>query len=97
MTREVQVLGDRVLVKPIEPEKQTASGLVLVAKAEEGHQIGTVEAVGPGKALGNGRVIPVDLAIGCKVLYLKHTANMVKAGDDMVIIPHGEVLAVLED
>lgn len=93
----IEVLGDRVLVKPDEQAKQTASGLQLVTQQSEAYQTGVVQAVGPGKALGNGRTIPVDLKLGERVLYLKHAANMVKAGDDMVIIPHGEVLAVLED
>lgn len=93
----IEVKGDRVLVKPDEQVKQTASGLALVSQAAESYQTGVVQAVGPGKDLGNGRTIPIDLKAGERVLYLRHVANMVKAGDDMVIIPHGEVLAVLED
>ena len=93
---EIVVMGDRGLVKPDEQAKQTASGLALVTQTAEAYQTGEVKAVGPGKDLGNGRTIPIDLQPGDRVLYLRHTANMVKAGDDMVIIPHGEVLAVLE-
>jgi Co-chaperonin GroES (HSP10) len=93
----VTVKGDRVLVKPDEQAKQTASGLALVTQTAEAYQTGEVKAVGPGRDLGNGRTIPIGLKPGDKVLYLRHTANMVKAGEDMVIIPHAEVLAVLED
>ena len=93
----IEVLGDRVLVKPDEQAKQTASGLALVIQQGENYQTGTVQAVGPGRPIGNGRVIPIDLKSGDRVLYLKHAANMVKAGADMVILPHAEVLAVLED
>lgn len=93
----IAVKGDRVLVKPDAPAKQTSSGLALVSQVAENHQTGKVQAVGPGKDLGNGRTIPIDLQAGDRVLYLRHTANMVKAGDDLVIIPHAEVLAVLED
>lgn len=93
----IEVKGDRVLVKPDEPVKQTASGLMLANQAAENYQTGLVQSVGPGKDLGNGLTIPIDLKAGDRVLYLRHTANMVKAGDDLVIIQHAEVLAVLED
>ena len=73
------------------------SGLALVIQQGENYQTGTVQSVGPGRPLGNGRVVPIDLKAGDRVLYLKHAANMVKAGADMVILPHAEVLAVLED
>ena len=66
-------------------------------QAAENYQTGLVQSVGPGKDLGNGLTIPIDLKAGDRVLYLHHTANMVKTGDDLVIIPHAEVLAVLED
>ena len=94
---EIEVLGDRVLVKPDEPLKKTATGIELVTQQADNYQTGIVKSVGPGKALGNGRISAPDLKIGDRVLYLKHAANSVKAGDGMVIIPCGEVLAVLED
>ena len=93
----IEVKGDRVLVRPDKAETKSAGGLELVTQQAENYQTGTVEAVGPGKALGNGQTAGIPIAIGDRVLFLRHSANMVKAGDDLYVIPYAEVLAILED
>ncbi len=89
-------LGDRVVVKPVEREEKTKSGIVLPDTAKEKPQEGMVEAVGTGRILDNGTKIPMELKVGDKVLYAKYAGNEFKVEElDYLIISEKDVLAVV--
>src|ERR671937_2081144 len=89
-------LGDRVVVKPVEREERTKSGIVLPDTAKEKPQEGIVEAVGTGRILDNGQKVPMELQVGDKVLYAKYAGNEFKLDDiEYLIISEKDVLAVV--
>ena len=92
----VRPLGDRVVVKPVEREERTKSGIVLPDTSKEKPQEGTVEAVGTGRVLDNGTKIPMELQVGDRVLYAKYAGNEFKLEDtEYLIISEKDVLAVV--
>ena len=89
-------LGDRVVVKPVEREEMTKSGIVLPDTAKEKPQEGIVESVGTGRILDNGQKVPMELSVGDKVLYAKYAGNEFKLDDvEYLIISEKDVLAVV--
>jgi len=91
-------LGDRVVVRPIEREEMTKSGLVLPDTAKEKPQEGEVVAVGPGRTLDNGSRLPVELKTGQKVLYAKYAGTEFKLEDDeYLILREADILAIVTD
>src|SRR6266542_681018 len=89
-------LGERVVVKPVEREEMTKSGIVLPDTAKEKPQEGIVEAVGTGRILDNGTKIPMELKVGDKVLYAKYAGNEFKLEDvEYLIVSEKDVLAVV--
>jgi chaperonin GroES len=89
-------LGDRVVLKPVEKEEMTKSGLYLPDTAKEKPQEGIVEAVGTGRILDNGQKVPMELRVGDKVLYAKYAGNEFKIDDvEYLIISEKDVLAVV--
>ena len=89
-------LGDRVVVKPVEREEMTKSGIVLPDTAKEKPQEGIVEAVGTGRILDNGTKIPMELKVGDKVLYAKYAGNEFKLEEvEYLIVSEKDVLAVV--
>jgi chaperonin GroES len=88
-------LGDRVIVKAIEEEETTASGIVLPDTAKEKPQKGKVVAVGDGAWDEDGeRRIPLDVAEGDEVLYSKYGGTEIKVdGDDLLVLRESDVLA----
>ena len=92
----VRPLGDRVVLKPVEREERTKSGIVLPDTAKEKPQEGIVEAVGAGRILDNGTKVPMELKIGDRVLYAKYAGNEFKVDDvEYLIISEKDVLGVL--
>ena len=90
---KLQPLGDRLVVKAIEAEQTTASGLALPDTAQEKPSRGTVVAVGEGR-YEDGKRIPVDVAVGDEVIYSKYGGTEVKvAGEDLIILREADVLA----
>ena len=86
-------LGDRILVRSIEAEEVTASGLVLPDTAKEKPQRGKVLAVGEGR-YEDGKRIPLDVAEGDEVIYSKYGGTEVKIdGEDLLILRESDVLA----
>jgi chaperonin GroES len=86
-------LGDRVLVKAVEQEEVTASGLVLPDTAKEKPQRGKVLAVGEGRYVDGARV-PLDLVEGDEVIYSKYGGTEVKVeGEDLLILSEHDILA----
>ncbi len=87
MATKLQPLADRVLVKPIEKEERTKSGIYLPDTAKEKPQEGEVLAVGPGKMDEDGKRIPLDLKVGDRVIYAKYGGTEIKVDDvDLIIL-----------
>ncbi len=90
-------LHDRVIVKRLDNERTTASGIVIPDSAAEKPDQGEVLAVGPGKRTEDGKVLPVDLKVGDKVLFGKYAGQSVKVdGDEVLVIREDEILAVIQ-
>src|ERR1700758_1642534 len=92
---KLQPLEDRIVVRPSEAEETTASGLVIPDTAKEKPQQGEVLAVGPGRRAENtGELIPLDVAIGDKVVYSKSAATEFTVdGEELLILTSRDVLA----
>ena len=94
MATKLQPLADRVLVKPIEKEERTKSGIYLPDTAKEKPQEGEVLAVGPGKMDEDGKRIPLDLKVGDRVIYAKYGGTEIKVDDvDLIILREADFLA----
>jgi chaperonin GroES len=94
----IKPLEDRIVVKPLDPEQMTASGLVIPDTAKEKPQEGEVLAVGPGRFDDDGeKRIPLDVKVGDTVLYSKYGGTEVKySGEEYLILSARDVLAVIE-
>ncbi len=89
-------LSDRVVIKMIEGEETTKSGIILASSAKEKPQIAEVLEVGPGLKQ-DGKVIPVEVKKGDKVVVSKYSGTEVKyQGDDLIIVKESDILAVVE-
>ena len=87
-------LGDRVVIKPLEKEEVTKSGLVLPDTAKEKPQEGEVMAVGPGRVDDKGMRISVEVKAGDKVVYSKYAGTEFKDGDqEYLIVRESDILA----
>ena len=98
MSVSIKPLEDRIVVKTLDAEQTTASGLVIPDTAKEKPQEGEVIAVGPGRFNedGDGR-IPLDVSVGDKVLYAKYSGTEFKLeGEDLLIVSAKDILAVVE-
>jgi len=94
MAVKLEPLGDRVVVKPIEREEMTKSGIVLPDTAKEKPQEGKVLAVGPGRLAEDGKRIGVDVKVGDEVLYVKYGGTEVKIdGEELMILRESDILA----
>jgi len=94
MAAKLQPLADRVLVKPIEKEEMTKSGIYLPDTAKEKPQEGEVIAVGPGKMTDDGKRIAMDLKVGDTVIYAKYGGTEIKVDDDeLIILRESDILA----
>ncbi|MGX9935925.1 co-chaperone GroES [Advenella kashmirensis] len=89
-------LQDRVIIKRLDNERKTSSGIVIPDSAAEKPDQGEVVAVGPGKKTDDGKVIAVDLKVGDKVLFGKYAGQSVKVdGEELLVIREEEILAVV--
>ena len=90
-------LGDKVVLKQVEAEETTASGIILSAKTQEKPLEGIVVAVGPGGVV-DGKEVAMQVKEGDKVIYSKYAGNEVKLGDEEFIgVKQGDILAIVED
>ena len=97
MSVSIKPLEDRIVVKAIEAENTTASGLVIPDTAKEKPQEGEVLAIGPGRVDDNGNRVPLDVSVGDKVIYSKYGGTEVKYnGEEYLVLSARDVLAVLE-
>lgn len=92
----IKPLADRVVVKPLEVEEKTASGIVLPDTAKEKPQQGEVVAVGPGRLLDNGQRAPMEVKVGDKVIFSKYAGTEVKIeGQEYLILNERDILAIV--
>ncbi len=91
----IKPLGDRVVIKNIEAEETTKSGIVLPGTAKEKPQMAEVLAVGPGGNV-DGKEITMQVAVGQKVIYSKYAGTEVKLdGQELIIVRQSDILAVV--
>ena len=89
-------LGDRVVLKQVEAEETTASGIVLPGQAQEKPQQAEVIAVGPGGVV-NGKEVKMEVEVGNTVIYSKYAGTEVKLGDDeYIIVKQADILAIVQ-
>ena len=92
----VKPLGDRVVIKNVEMEETTKSGIVLPGAAKEKPQMAKVLAVGPG-GMVDGKEITMQVEVGQKVIYSKYAGTEVKIdGEEIIIVRQSDILAVVE-
>lgn len=93
----LQPLSDRVIVKPQEAQEQTKSGLFLPDTAKEKPIEGEVVAVGPGKSTDEGKVVPMTVKVGDKVLYGKYSGTEVSVeGTEYLIMRESDIFAIVK-
>ena len=94
---KIRPLHDRVIVKRMEEERKTASGIVIPDTAAEKPIRGKVVAVGKGKILENGNVRPLDVKVGDHILFGKYSGTEVKVeGQEYLVMREEDVMAVIE-
>ena len=92
----IKPLGDRVVIKKLEAESTTKSGIVLTGTAKEQPQEAEVMAVGPG-AVVDGKRAEMEVKVGDKILYSKYAGTDVKvAGEEYIILRQDDILAIVE-
>ncbi|MBE6553312.1 MAG: co-chaperone GroES [Ruminococcaceae bacterium] len=93
----IKPLSDRVVVKLIEAEEKTKTGIFLTASAQEKPQVAEVVAVGPGARDDNGKLIPMEVKVGDKVITGKYAGTEVKMdGVEYTIVKQNDILAIVE-
>lgn len=89
-------LSDRVVIKMVEAEETTASGIILAGSAKEKPQVAEVLAVGPG-GMVDGKEVVMQVKVGDKVITSKYSGTEVKIdGEDLIIVRQGDILAVVD-
>ena len=97
MSISIKPLEDRIVIRQVEAEQTTASGLVIPDTAKEKPQEGEVIAVGPGRVDDSGNRIPVDVKVGDVVIYSRYGGTEVKYnGEDYLLLNARDILAVVE-
>lgn len=90
-------LGDKVVLKQLEAEETTKSGIVLPGQAQEKPQQAEVIAVGPG-GIVDGKEVSMQVKVGDKVIYSKYSGTDVKLGDeDFIVVKQNDIVAIVED
>ena len=94
---KIRPLYDRIVVKRIEDQETVRGGIIIPDSAKEKPQEGEVMAVGHGKRLENGTMVPLDVKVGDRILFGKYSGSDIKVdGDEYMIMREDEVLGVLE-
>jgi chaperonin GroES len=94
---DIRPLGDRIVVQALEAEEVTKGGIILPETAKEKPQEGKIVAVGRGKVGDDGKIQPLELKVGDRVLYGKYSGNEIKTkdGKEYLIMREEDVLAVI--
>ena len=94
---KIQPLGDRVLVKPAEQKETKRGGVIIPDSAKEKPQGGLIVATGKGKTTDEGKVLPMDVKPGDKILYGKYSGSEIKIDDEDYLIMHqDDILGILK-
>ncbi|MBI4209217.1 MAG: co-chaperone GroES [Deltaproteobacteria bacterium] len=94
---KIRPLQDRILIKRLEEEEKTKGGIIIPDTAKEKPMEGKVVAVGKGKVQENGKVLPLDVKVGDRVLFAKYAGADVKIeGEDHLILREEEILGIIE-
>jgi chaperonin GroES len=94
---KIRPLHDRVIVKRMEEERKTASGIVIPDTAAEKPDQGEIVAVGPGKRDENGKHITLDVKVGDRVLFGKYSGQTVKvSGEELLVMREEDIMGVVE-
>jgi chaperonin GroES len=94
---KIRPLQDRVIVKRIEEEEKTKGGIIIPDTAKEKPQEGKVIAVGKGKLNDEGKLMPLDVKVGDKILFGKYTGSEIKLnGEEHLIMREDDILGVVE-
>lgn len=92
----IKPLGDRVVIKMLESEETTESGIVLPGSAQEKPQMAEILAVGPG-GMVDGKEVTMEVSVGDKIIYSKYAGTEVKVGsDEFIIVRQSDILAIVE-
>ncbi len=95
---KIRPIHDRIVVKRLEEERKTASGIVIPDTAAEKPDQGEVKAVGKGKVLDDGKIRPVELKVGDRVLFGKYAGQTVKVqGDELLVMREEDIMGVVEN
>jgi chaperonin GroES len=93
----IRPLHDRVIVKRIEEERKSAGGIVIPDTAAEKPDQGEVVAVGKGKKDDQGKLIPLDVKVGDKILFGKYSGQTVKVkGEELLVMREEDIMGVIE-
>ncbi len=93
----IRPLGDRLLVKRIEEEEKSKGGIIIPDSAKEKPQEGKVVAVGKGKMLEDGKMVPLEVKAGDRILFGKYSGTDVKIeGEEHLIMREDDVLGIIE-
>ena len=94
---KIRPLHDRVIVKRLEEERKTASGIVIPDNAAEKPDQGQILAVGPGKRDENGKHVALDVKVGDRVLFGKYAGQTVKVdGEELLVMREEDIMGVVE-
>src|SRR3982751_5459521 len=94
---KIRPLHDRVIVKRLEEERKTASGIVIPDTAAEKPDQGEVQAVGKGKKTDDGKILPLDVKVGDRVLFGKYSGQTVKVeGEELLVMREEDIMGVVE-
>lgn len=94
-TTTLKPLGDRIVVETMANEEKSAGGIILPDSAQEKPMIGKVTAVGSGKVLENGKVIPLEVKVGDRVLFGKYAGTEIKVdGEKFMMMQERELLGI---
>jgi chaperonin GroES len=94
MAVKLQPMGDRLVVKPMQSEEKTKSGIYLPDTAKEKPQEGKVIAVGPGRVTDEGKRIAMDVEVGDTIIYTKYGGSEIKIDDEeLIIMRESDILA----
>lgn len=94
---KIRPLHDRVIVKRMEEERKTASGIVIPDTAAEKPDQGEIIAVGPGKRDDSGKLIEMDVKVGDRVLFGKYSGQTVKVeGEELLVMREEDIMGVVE-
>jgi chaperonin GroES len=94
---KIRPLHDRIIVKRLDEEKRTASGIVIPDTAAEKPDQGEVMAIGKGKLSDEGKLIPVEVKVGDRVLFGKYSGQTVRVkGDELLVMREEDVMGVVE-